>query len=68
MSVLGLKSGYTVRFGLCPRDCPRAQAKWDCPLVLIRIHFIIWCDDKTPKKIRPLFALLQCFIFQPELY
>ena len=25
MSVLGLKSGYTVKYGLSPRDFPRAQ-------------------------------------------
>ena len=26
MSLLGLKSGYTVKQGLSSRDCPRAQA------------------------------------------
>ena len=27
VSVLGREEGYTVKYGLSPRDCPRAQPK-----------------------------------------
>ena len=51
MSILGLKSGYTVKQGLSPWDCPRAAPSGNSsgsghilryipPLVLIRIHYI----------------------------
>ena len=52
MSVLGLKAGYTLKYGLSPRDCTRAPPSGNSlgsghilpyfpPLVLIRIQNLL---------------------------
>ena len=38
MSVLGLKSGYTVKYGLNPRDFPRAQVIFYCVSILLSLY------------------------------
>ena len=75
MSVLGLKSGYTLKYGLSPRDCPQAVPlgnpsgsghilPYILPLVLIRIQYHQVHYSRVPNGYQVLNSMYCLYLYR----